>query len=306
MTLRIAIACLGIGALAAQEPASAPHELAPLRRWPLPRALAAGEPSPRWLDDVVAVRRLFDAVPRRHLEAVGALPADLDLVAHAVLLVPAPALQAGRRLGWSGAARRDGAWQVQLRVEQPTDEGAAEGGALFLLPRVAGSVCVQIAGVDGAPGPVVPIAADLAPDPDGGELLRVLGVRERGLSDALAGPARCLRATTPNELRGLRADLGLVDDAVFAGRLDTHVFVAVRIPAGHLPRPRLSVATEEGVDVLTVTPALELAAADAAAVPARVLLLTLPRRSRQLTVVLRRPGPGGDTETVLATFAPPG
>lgn len=292
----LAVAATALAAAAQRAPApaaAADPDWAPAARWPLLRPVAA----PCWLDDVVAVRAVVgdDRAALR----------DLDLRAHAVLCVPA-ALPDGQRLVWHRAQRADGAWRVALRAEgvPPPATAAADTaapprdhGALFLLPRVVLPVHLHLPIAGGPPLPVLTLAA-----PEQGELPKVLAVRE--LATGGGDTARSERATTAAEWRALRQRLGaagaaLPDDyADFAREVVVLVAPAV---ARAFPGCTLATATEEGVDVITVRQQFP----SGRLLPERapVVLLTLPRRPRQLAIV------GGDrfggaAATTLAVFEP--
>jgi hypothetical protein len=138
------------------------------------------------------------------------------------------------------------------------------------------------------------------------ELLPIL----RQWCGALPGPAAawCAIATDAASWRALRARLGPVagnclgaDFELPPGARVLVVAAAAGLVAGS---PPVRVATEEGVDVVTVTTAASPSPDVATAAP--VLVLLLPERRHQLAVVLAEPDPayGVAVERLLAVFEP--
>lgn len=295
--LAIGASALGLALLVgAQAPAPAPppgQPLEPIASWPLRVDFDA----PRWLEDVVAFRAAFAAGDL-------SMPRDLDLSQRAVLAVPAVVFT-GNRLVWRTAAPAGRGWRIECAVEKDaggdpvaTPNLPHQRGALFLLPRLAGPVHVVVRDAEGEPPPIA------LSDPANSELPRVLGAFELGSGGGDA--VRCERATTPEEWRLLRASLGdagkgLPDD--YADFRHTAVILVAPGRARTFPGFQLSVGTEEGVDVVTVRQAFPSGRLLPERAPA--LLLTLPRRPRQLAVVLGDNWAAAGKATTIATFDPP-
>jgi len=293
---------LSLAALAQDAPAPPPPPAAPAMAFaPLQCfALQVVVDQACFVDDVVALRRLFPPVP-------GAEPPEVDLARHAVLVVPAK-LPEGRQLQWHRAALHDGEWRVELRLEPAPAAAAAPQvkdqpvlGTMFVVPRVAEPVRVHVPIAEGQPPPLLTV-----PDAASGALPKVLALRELDLGQRRAASLRCERAATPAEWRKLRESLGdaardLPDDyADF-----DHQCVVLLLPptARTFPRIGLAVASEEDVDVVTLTQAFPSGRLLPERTPA--LLLTLPRRSHQLAIVLSTNfGPAPDRSKTAATFEP--
>jgi hypothetical protein len=294
-------ALLALVALAQDEPLPAPPPapevtFAPRQTFAL--QVVVGEPSV--VDDVVAWRRMFPTVP-------GLEPPDVDLTRHVVLVVPAK-LPEGRQLQWHRAALHEGEWRVELRNEPapadavpPPAKDRPVLGAMFVVPRVAEPVRVHVPIAEGPPPPLLTV-----PDAAAGAVPKVLALRELDLSPAKLAALRCERAATPAEWRKLRESLGdagksLPDDyADFA-----HQCVVLLAPpsARTFPRVALAVASEEDVDVVTITQAFPSGRLLPERTPA--FLLTLPRRSHQLAIVLgTNLGPAPSRAKTVATFEP--
>ena len=137
------------------------------------------------------------------------------------------------------------------------------------------------------PGPRIPV----------GDPLPVVRQRQE-VAVAANVVARCELCADPGALAVLLRELGAVRPPDLA--LDDGDDVLVVVPADGVGAAALSLATEEGVDVLTF-----VAAAPAPAGP-RAQLVVLPRRRCQLAVVWRHASPalGEQTLRVFARDAP--
>ena len=224
-------------------------------------------------------------------------PPACDFASAVLLLVPGrgqprtPEPQpAGRLLG-------DRTTTVRLAAV-PVDDAGPLQLAVFAVPRVSGGLVVErTAAADRARHDVVERFAIAAPE-------SALLLCRRDVALPPGGGTRCERATTAGEWRTLRqgcgaALAGLPDDwCVFA--TDWALLVAVAgAEGGSLA---IDVRSEEGVDVLVLTPTAGVANSRAAGDLG--VLLKLPRRRAQTAVVLREPsdGPAGFRERTLAVF----
>jgi len=293
---------LSLAGLAQDAPAPPPPPAAPAMAFaPLQCfALQVVVDQACFVDDVVALRRLFPPVP-------GAEPPEVDLARHAVLVVPAK-LPEGRQLQWHRAALHDGEWRVELRLEPAPAAAAAPQvkdqpvlGAMFVVPRVAEPVRVHVPIAEGLPPPLLAM-----PDVAAGAVTKVLAMRELDLAPARPATVRCERATTPAEWRRLRESLGAAGAALPDDYADfAHQCVVLLVPpsARTFPRAGLGVASEEDVDVVTLLQGFPSGRALPERSPA--FLLTLPRRSHQLAIVLSTNfGPAPDRSKTAATFEP--
>ncbi|MEC7584746.1 MAG: hypothetical protein VYE77_10545 [Planctomycetota bacterium] len=302
----LALLSLGAAALSAQEPVagSGPEQLEPSARYRMHAEDVA--PTLRWIEDVVALRALKPPFWLRE-----PLP-DIDFSEHVGLLCIRP-LAVGTAMAWK-SGRLDGElFRVRLgaTAEEPYvhlgADGAAQGqpprevGALFVVPRTHRGALVEWqrgkawSELGRLPPPV---------DPQQVELPVVSRLWE--LPDTNLDKLFVERATTAEEWRKLRDAIGPRAADVPPDFVDfaDHCVVAVAPgKADSFPNLGVRPATEEGVDVLTIT---EVRPSGRYIRPhAPVVLLKLPRRERQLTIVIRRvtgPGPGG--EDSVRTFPP--
>lgn len=304
------VGCVLAGAVAGQRAAGPPF--APSACWPVTgRDVAVAV---RLATDVVSFRAMWREVVAA--QDRGAVP-DVDFARAAVLLVARP-VPAGYRLAWDGARPRDdGACAVTVRAvpvagagEPRGDDGEPRGeppthaGAMFAVPRPDRDLVVRWS----TPGAATELArVPRPPAPAGGERIAVLRVRE--FADRGDGKAvRCLRATEAGELRELRAAFGLAETDLpddFADLATCCVVVLATERARVFAGFSIAVATEEGVDVLTLTQAAPSGVDPGQRAP--VIALALPRREHALSVVLRSVcGPAPGTETTVTTFPPSG
>ena len=145
-----------------------------------------------------------------------------------------------------------------------------------------------------------------APTPSEAELLPIL----RQWCGEQPGPAVawCAVAGDAASWRALQARLGPVAGTCFGADFELPPgarVLAVAAAAGLVAgSPPVRVATEEGVDVVTVATAASPSPGAVASAP--VLVLLLPERRHQLAVVLAVPDPayGVAVEQLLAVFEP--
>jgi hypothetical protein len=259
----------------------------------------------QWIEDEVRLREML--VDKKPLPACG----DVDFATHLVLSVVRP-VPRGQRLCWLGSDKPEGLLRVRIgaqpwraevdgKAEQPA-EPPRSCGALFVVPRTERKVAVDVVEAGRStrvvilPPPADPFRVELAP---------VQRCRDLAKTDWREGPA-VMRAADAAQLRRLYRKLGKASSEIPADFVDfdTHVVVAVATgTARAFPGLRFSTATEEGVDVLQVTEWSPSGVLVDERAP--VLVLKLPRRQRQLAVVLRRQcGPGPGSEETLAVLPP--
>ena len=302
----LALLSLGAGALCAQQPAAdaVAEGLEPAARYRMHAVDVA--PALRWVEDVVALRALQPPFWQRE-----SVP-DIDFAEHVGLLCIRP-LAAGTAMVWQSGTLDGEVFRVRLGAapEDPADNPAVaahrrgepprEVGALFVVPRTHRGVRVEWqrrkawVELGNLPPPPDPEEVELPP------ISRVCELPESNLDKLLVE-----RATTAEEWRKLRDLIGPKAADVPPDFVDfaEHCVVAVAPgKADSFPRMPLAPATEEGVDVLTVT---EVRPSGRHIEPhSPVVLLKLPRRERQLTIVIRRvAGPSPGSEDSVRTFPP--
>ncbi len=225
---------------------------------------------------------------RRNLEAGAAVP-ECDFAAS--VLVAAPI----RRLFGTGLLTAP--FCTTVRLVAPVPGEWPNSIAVFAVPRRTGELIVETTAADDETRHHIAARFPVT-DPSSAMLLR----RFECDLEPRAGTL-CERATTRAEWRALRDQFGggvaaLPDDWCNFTR-DTVIAVAtaavpVRSGLG------VEVATEEGVDVLTLTSG----SASGGEVRGGAIVLKVPRRRAQLAVVLRRGGVDeGAAETTLRVFA---
>ncbi len=294
----VAVASLFVAiAAASAQQAPVQKDLAPVATF----ALEVECEAPRWLVDVVSYRAAR--------EKTGPASREIDFVGHVLLAVPCAAAS-GQRLLWGRAERRDDAWHASLMLAPaepvPADERVPasepprrlEPGAMFLLPRLDVPLVLHLPGT---------VQCTLPPpeNPARGETIKILALHD--LAGGGGGDApRCRRATTAAEWRELQAEVGESAKAVDLSALDFARYTVVWLapePARAFPGFLVRTATEEGVDVVTVDQRFP----SGRALPERSpsALLVLPRRPRQLSIVLGGGFAAPRDERTVATFDPP-
>jgi len=287
-----------------QQGAKAPQsgKIEPAARFRVVASEAA--PVARWIEDAVALRGAW-----RRVRASGAVP-EIDFGRHVALFCVRP-LALGRAMTWRAGELDAGQWRVRLGpASEPAvapgpagqrPEPAREVGAMFVVPRPLrpvriewprGEDWIEIATL---PPPIDPRQAELPP------ISRIHELHDSDLKKLFVE-----RATTPAAWRELRALIGEQAASLPADFADFDrecVVVVAPGEADSFPGIGVVPATEEGVDVLTITESRPSGRYIEPHAP--VLLLKLPRRDHQLTVVVRRvhgPQPGG--ENSVRTFPP--
>lgn len=295
--LRFSVAGLLLAATAASAQQAPPvKDLAPIATWPLEVECE----TPRWFLDVVSYRA---ARPKD-----GPASREIDFTGHVLLAVPCPSAS-GQRLLWGRAERRDEAWHASLVLApaepMPADERVPasepprplEPGAMFLLPRLDVPLVLHLPGT----------AHCTVPPPDNparGETIKVLALHD--LAGGGGEAPKCRRATSAAEWRELQVAIGESATAVDLAGLDFARYTVVWLapePARAFPGFHVRTATEEGVDVVTVTQSFP----SGRELPQRSpsTLLVLPRRPRQLSIVLGGGFASPRDERTVATFDPP-
>jgi hypothetical protein len=287
---------LGAAFVAAMGVQGATPSLVPLQRWPVTNATTS--PDIACVGDAIAWRAAWTA----HAPAKSVMP-DIDF-ARQVVLVAARPQSLGDRLVWRAGERAGNAWRVRLAVEYAAQEGAnerdaGEAGAMFLLPRDDLPIAVELADGDRWNELAHLAAAPLSPQAPLPPVLRM-----RQLDDCGAKSELVLCAESAAEWRRVREQLvlpapGLPDDWVDFAHERVFVFAAERNRV--YPGFGLSTATEEGVDVLTLRQTAP--SGRDPGLRASCIVLALPRRPHQLSLVLRTSaGPAPGKERTLATF----
>jgi hypothetical protein len=286
----------GAALVAAMVAQGSTPSLVPLQRWPVTNATTS--PDIACVGDAIAWRAAW----AEHAPAKAALP-DVDF-ARQVVLVAARPQALGDRLVWRAGERAGNGWRARLAVEFAAQQGAnerdaGESGAMFLLPRDDLPIAVELADGDRWRELAHLAAAPLAPKAPLPPVLRM-----RQFDDCGAKSELVLCAESAADWRRAREQLalpapGLPDDWVDFAQQRVFVFAAERERVW--PGFGLAAATEEGVDVLTLRQTAP--SGRDPGLRASCIVLALPRRPHQLSLVLRTSsGPAPGKERTLATF----